>query len=254
MIVKIISLQIKYNGDELFSNDAYYSYNYDGYRRETQRRTFLFTDRSIYRPGQTVFFKGIAVSTDTTGRKSTLITNYKTDILLYDANNQKIGLVAVTTNQYGSFNGSFQLPEGMLNGQFYIRDSVNNSQQEISVEEYKRPKFFTEIKKPEGTYRINDLITVTGNAKAYAGNNIDGAKVGYRVVRRVQYPIWWGWESANYRGKIWPPYGNRESMEITNGETITDAAGNFKISFKAIPDESIDKKAQPVFYYEVSAT
>ena len=243
-------LQIKYNKEELFTDDSYYSYNYDSYNRETQKRSFLFTDRSIYRPGQTVFFKGIVVSTDTTGQKSILLTNYKTNIELFDANNQKIAMVPVKTNEYGSFNGSFELPEGTLNGQFYIRDSVNNSQQDISVEEYKRPKFITEIKKPEGTYRINDMITVTGNAKAYAGNNIDGAKVGYRVVRKVQYPIWWGW---NGYGKIMPPYGRGESMEITNGETTTDADGNFTITFKAIPDEKVDKKDQPTFYYEINA-
>ena len=93
-----------------------------------------------------------------------------------------------------------------------LRDSVNNSQQEISVEEYKRPKFFTEIKKPEGTYRVNDMITVTGNAKAYAGNNIDGAKVVTGWCARCD--IQSGGDGADsYRGKIWPPYGNRESWK-----------------------------------------
>ena len=243
-------LEITQAGDALFTNDTYYSYNYDGYRKQTQKRTFLFTDRSIYRPGQTMFFKAIAVSTDTSGRKSTLLTNFSTTVELYDANYQKIGSMKLKTNGYGAFNGSFKLPEGSLNGQFFIKDSVNQSQQFFSVEEYKRPKFLTEIKKPDGTYRINDLITVTGNAKAYAGNNIDGAKVSYRVVRRVQYPMWWGY--GGY-AKIWPPHGNQEAMEITNGETVTDADGNFKITFKAIPDEAVDKKEQPTFYYEVSA-
>ena len=243
-------LQITYNNEELFTDDMYYSHSYDSYRRQTHQRSFLFTDRSIYRPGQTVFFKGIVVSTDTTGRKSTLLKNYKTTIFLYDANGQKTGSLPVTTNAYGSYNGSFTLPQGVLNGQFNITDSINQSQQYFSVEEYKRPSFLTEIKKPEGTYRVNDMVTVTGNTKAYAGNNIDGAKVSYRVVRRVQYPIWWGW--GGYR-KIWPPYGRQESMEITNGETSTDADGNFNISFKAIPDETVAKKDQPVFYYEVSA-
>ena len=244
------SLQIKYNGDELFTEDVYYSNNYNSYNRESQKRSFLFTDRSIYRPGQTIFFKGIVVSTDTTGRKSILMPDYKTSIELYDANQQKIGNLQVKTNEYGSFNGSFKLPEGALNGQFHLNDSTNQSQQYFSVEEYKRPKFLTEIKKPEGSYRINDLITVTGNAKAYAGNNIDGAKVRYRVVRKVQYPIWWGW--GGY-GKMTPPYGSSSSMEITNGATTTDANGNFNISFKAIPDETVNKKDQPTFYYEVSA-
>jgi uncharacterized protein YfaS (alpha-2-macroglobulin family) len=243
-------LQIKYNNDELFTDDTYFSYNYDSYRNETQKSSFLFTDRSIYRPGQTIFFKGIVVNTNTTRRKSSLLTGYETNIHLYDANDQKISSLAVKTNEYGSFNGSFKLPEGSLNGQFFIRDSINQSQQYFSVEEYKRPKFLTAIKKPEGTYRINDLITVTGNAKAYAGNNIDGAKVSFRVVRRVQYPIWWGW--GGY-GKIMPPYGRGTSMEITNGETTTDADGNFKVKFKAIPDETVNKKDQPTFYYEVSA-
>ncbi len=243
-------LQITYNGEELLNDDIYYSNTYDSYRKTEQRRTFLFSDRSIYRPGQTVFFKGIAVSTDSTGRKSTLIHQYKTTILLLDANGQRINALPVSSNQYGSFNGSFQLPEGMLNGNFYIRDSVNQSQQFISVEEYKRPKFSTEINKPSGSYRVNDLVTVTGTAKAYAGNSIAGAKVVYRVVRKIQYPIWWGW-TRGY--KMAPPYGSTESMEIGNGETTTDVDGNFTINFKAIPDETVEKAAQPTFYYEVTA-
>ena len=242
--------QVKYNGDELFTDDTYYSYYYNSYESRSSKKTFLFTDRSIYRPGQTVFFKGIVVSTDSASKKSTVAVNYKTTLILFDANNQKAGSLKVVSNEYGSYNGSFKLPDGRLNGQFYLRDSANQSTQYFNVEEYKRPKFLVEIKKPEGTYRVNDSIKITGNAKAYAGNNIDGAKVTYRVVRKVQYPVWLGW--GGYR-KIWPPYGNREEMEITNGETVTNANGEFFIIFKAIPDETADKKNQPVFYYEVSA-
>lgn len=240
--------QVIYGKDELFTNDNYYSYSYNSYEKQSQRRTFLFTDRSIYRPGQTVFFKGIVVHTDTSGRKSEIIPGFKTTMGLYDVNGQKVATVEVSSNEYGSFSGNFKLPEGTLNGQFYIHDEINKSSSYFNVEEYKRPKFLVEIKKPEGTYRINDIITVTGNAKAYAGNNIDGATVSYRVVRKTRYPIWWGW---GY--KIWPPYGDREEMEITNGTTKTDANGNFTINFKAIPDETVDKKDQPTFDYEVIA-
>ena len=240
--------QVSYGNDELFTNDNYYSYNYDSYRKQKQLRTFLFTDRSIYRPGQTVYFKGIVVSTDTSGRKSEVLAGHKAKLVLYDANRQKIATLELTSNEYGSVNGNFKLPEGLLNGQFFIQDESTNSQQYFSVEEYKRPRFSVEVKKPEGTYRINEIIKVTGNAKAYAGNNIDGATVVYRVVRKVRYPMWFGW---GYR--IWPPYGNSEEMEITNGTTKTDADGNFHIEFKAIPDETADKKNQPTFDYEVIA-
>lgn len=238
--------QVTTGNDELFTNDNYYSYSYNSYQKNELKRTFLFTDRSIYRPGQTIFFKGIVVSTDTTGRKSAIIPGFKTTMALYDANQQKVSSIAVTSNEFGSFSGNFKLPEGLLNGQFYIQDETNKSNSYFNVEEYKRPKFSVEVNKPEGTYRINDFIKVTGNAKAYAGNNIDGAEVKYRVVRKVRYPIWFGY-------KIWPPYGSSEEMEITNGVTKTDADGNFTVNFKAIPDETVDKKDQPTFYYEVIA-
>ena len=140
----------------------------------------------------------------------------------------------------------------MLNGQFRIQDSSTNSSQYFSIEEYKRPKFFVEVNKPSGTYRLNDSITVKGNAKGYAGNNIDGAKVVYRVVRKIQYPVWYGWGGYSRRGRI-NYQQNREEMEITNGETVSNAMGGFSVTFKAIPDETVNKKDQPIFYYEVSA-
>lgn len=241
-------LQVTHGNDELFLDDNIYSYNYNSYEPVFKPRTFLFTDRSIYRPGQTMYFKGIVISTNKDAIKSAVLPNFKTKLILTDANGQKTAELNVTTNEYGSYNGSFRLPEGVMNGEFSLYDSITNAYISFSVEEYKRPKFYTEIQKPKGTYRVNDSIEITGTAKAYAGNNIDGAKVSYRVVRKVQYPIWWGWGYYRY----WPS-GNSDEMEITNGSTQTDANGEFKIKFKAIPDETADKKGQPTFYYEVNA-
>ncbi len=240
--------QIKYKGDELFTEDEIDSYRNYEQEKEEKLKTFLFTDRSIYRPGQTVFFKGIMTLTDSTGRKSVVKENAKTAVQLFDVNNQKVGSINVTTNEYGSYHGSLNLPEGLLNGSFYLKDTLTSSSQYISVEEYKRPTFYTEIKKPEGSYRLNDSINMLGTAKAYAGNNVDGAKVNYRVVRVIRYPIWYG-----YYRSMYPSRGGDENMEIANGSTVTDAKGEFKIVFKAIPDETVDKKSQPTFDYKVSA-
>ncbi len=244
-----LTFQIKYKDDELFTDDAINNYYYGNEtpKIESTKRTFLFTDRSIYRPGQTVFFKGIITETDASGRNSKVVSDKKATVVLYDANYQKVKTISLITNEYGSYNGSFTLPEGLLNGSFHLQDSLTNGQAFFNVEEYKRPKFTTEINKPEGTYRINDSIKVTGIAKAYAGNNVDGAKVSYRVVRVVRYPDWWGFYRS-YR-----PSRGSEEMEVTNGTTTTDAKGEFNITFKAIPDETIDKKDQPTFEYKVSA-
>lgn len=241
-------LQVTHGADELFMDENHSSYHYNSYTPQTEKRTFLFTDRSIYRPGQTLYFKGIVTQKEKEVSKSGIVPGFKTTIQLKDANGQKSAELAVTTNEFGSYKGSFKLPEGVMNGNFSLYDTATKASYSFSVEEYKRPKFFAEIQKPKGTYRVNDSIVVTGTAKAYAGNNVDGAKVSFRVVRKVRYPAWWGW-GGYYRGF---PSGNEE-MEITNGETKTDAKGEFKIKFKAIPDESVDKKSQPTFYYEVSA-
>ncbi|MBL0355555.1 MAG: hypothetical protein IPP72_01090 [Chitinophagaceae bacterium] len=99
---------------------------------------------------------------------------------------------------------------------------------------------------------MNDSIKVTGTAKAYAGNDVDGAAVKYRVVRKVQHPIWWGYGGYIRKGRG-IPYGRNEQVEITNGTATTDSKGEFNITFKALPDESVPKKDQPTFYYEVSA-
>ena len=250
-----INFQIKYAGEELFLDDNNYNNYYNGFEQsiEAEPITFLFTDRSIYRPGQTIFFKGIVLKKGSKANETAILPSFNTTIQLTDANGQKVSEVQMVTNEFGSYNGSFKLPEGSLNGQFSLYDTTTKTSQYFNVEEYKRPKFFVEVQKPKGTYRLLDSIKVTGTAKAYAGNNIDGAKVSYRVVRKVHYPIWWDGGYPLYGRKIMPTGRQGDQQEIANGEAKTDAKGEFKITFKALPDESIDKKSQPTFYYEVSA-
>ncbi len=251
-----IQLQVKTNNDELFLDDNnYYNNYYSSYEKPSVDKpiSFLFTDRSIYRPGQTVYFKGILVKKGDHASNTTILPATNTSVQLRDANNQKVTAINLVSNDFGSYHGSFKLPEGILNGQFNIYDTLTQTALYFNVEEYKRPKFFTAIQKPAGTYRLFDSIKVTGTAKAYAGNTINGAAVKYRVTRVVRYPIWWGWQPMVHKGRPNFPGGNREEVEITNGTAVTDASGTFSISFKALPDESIDKKTQPLFYYDVSA-
>lgn len=229
-----------------------YTYNYirpqTGSEPKSQNKSFLFTDRSIYRPGQTIYFKGIVLNSRESSNENAILANFTTTLILQDGNGQKVDSIVMTTNDYGSYNGKFTLPVNLLNGQFTILDNKTNSHVNFSVEEYKRPKFYAEITKPSGTYRLNDSIRVTGTAKAYAGNNINDAEVKYRVVRKTIIPMWY----YGYGRMIWPPYG-REEVEIAHGSMITKADGSFTISFKALPDLHVDKKSQPTFQYMVTA-
>jgi uncharacterized protein YfaS (alpha-2-macroglobulin family) len=228
-----------------------FQYNYQRPERGPSlaaNQSFLFTDRSIYRPGQIIYFKGIVINRREASNQNAVLANFSTTLVLIDVNGQQVDSIKVTTNAYGSYSGKFTLPSNVLNGQFHLQDKKTNGSIYFSVEEYKRPKFYTEIAKPAGSYRLNDSIKVTGTAKAYAGNNIDGAAVKYRVVRQTIMPMWfYGWGR-----KIWPPYSSEE-VEIAHGTTTTRADGSFTVTFKALPDLSVDKKDQPTFHYEVSA-
>ncbi|MEZ5082907.1 MAG: alpha-2-macroglobulin family protein [Bacteroidales bacterium] len=228
--------------DKLISENRFYRSPYSPPKEQKFTRTTFFTDRAIYRPGQTVYFKGIVL--ETFKGENSILTDHKTTIELMDVNYQKISSLELTTNEYGSFHGSFTAPQGGLNGQMTIKNETGSHI--ITVEEYKRPKFEVVFNPVKGSFKIGENIEVTGQAKAYAGNAISGADVTFRVIRKVYYPWPWHWGFIDY----WP---SSTEMEITNGLTQTDVNGNFTIEFTAIPDYSIPIKFQPAFNYTVIA-
>ncbi|GGK33367.1 hypothetical protein GCM10007962_29650 [Yeosuana aromativorans] len=241
-----LSVQVTYGNDTANFGNYYVNRYYKTEQEETQYKAFLFTDRSIYRPGQTVYFKAIAMKTK--NGKSEVMANEPVYATLYDVNEQEIKELEFKTNAFGSISGEFILPNSGLNGNYHIEfDGDENDffvDHYFSVEEYKRPKFETKFTPVTETYRVNDSVTVTGTALAYAGSNITDAKVVYRVHRKVIYPDWYYW----YR-----PYFSSEPQEIIHGETTTNEKGEFEITFKAIPDTSVDKSSLPIFNYEITA-
>ncbi|TGV02030.1 alpha-2-macroglobulin family protein [Flavivirga rizhaonensis] len=242
-----IKVKVKHTNDLAYFGE-YYVYRYYKERQEdVKRSSFIFTDRSIYRPGQTVYFKAIAIKTEE--GKSEVLANEKVYTILYNANGEEVKILKSKTNEFGSVSGEFMLPNNGLNGEYYIEFDAEQgydmeSSAYFSVEEYKRPKFETTFNPITETYKINDSVTIKGNAIAYAGSNITNAKVVYRVHRKVEYPRW----CYFYR-----PWFNSEPQEITHGESMTNNKGEFEITFKAIPDQGVDKTNLPVFKYEVTA-
>jgi hypothetical protein len=239
------ALELIKGDDVLFLDDNIYINEYYKQPDNDYVRTFLFTDRSIYRPGQTIYFKGISVMQKTKGDTKTyeVLKDRNTSVTLKDANYQDVKTIELTTNEFGSFTGTFTAPDGLLTGQFQI--VAESGQTFFNIEEYKRPKFEVIYDTLKDTYKLNETIHVKGIAKAFAGNNIDGATVKYRVVRNARFPYYW----CFYRwGQPSSP-----SMEIEHGTAVTKADGSFDIDFKAIADESIDAQTKPIFDYTVYA-
>ncbi len=236
---KYFYAEITYKNDKLITESNFSMYDYSN-SEQSKTLTYFFTDRAIYRPGQTVYFKGIVL--EKYRNKSSIKTGFKTTVVFYDVNRQKISELTLTTNEYGTFSGTFTAPVNVLNGQMSINNVYGNVY--FSVEEYKRPKFEVTFDPVKGSYKLGQNVTVKGRAKAYAGNMITDAQVKYRVVRTATFPFWRWW---------WGYYPSSPEMEITNGTTVTDENGMFCIDFTAIPDLSLSKKYSPVFSYVVYA-
>ena len=234
------SLELVSGSDQLFLNDNLYLYTRNQVK-QFRYVTYFFTDRSIYRPGQTVYFKGIVLETD--GDSSRIKPGFKTTVGFYDANSQKISDREFTTNEYGTFSGSFTAPTGVLTGNMRIQNESGTCY--FSVEEYKRPKFEVTFEPVKGSYLVNNRISVTLKANSYSGTHVGGAQVKYRVTRTAQIPDWFYY----WRGYI----PSSPETEITNGNTVTDENGNAVITFDALADEKLSKESNPVFDFLVSA-
>lgn len=244
-------LDVQYNGEQLFLDDnslPSYSRRYGRlYMQQpvTDTSLFLFTDRSIYRPGQTVFFKGIALAKDSTGRNGSVVTRSVYTIRLVNTNWQTISTLELETNEFGAISGSFRLPVSGLTGGYQLQYHQWKEGAAFRVEEYKRPSFSAQLDPVTGKYLLNDSIRVTGSANAYAGNAIDGARVTYRVFRRARFLYDWYWNEKQL------PYSREE--EISSGETVTGDDGKFSFTFFAKPDTAIHPEAEPVFDYTIQA-
>lgn len=150
----------------------------------TENSIHLYTDRSIYRPGQTVRVAGIAWGQD---EDSTFVRPHHTlTLTLRDANDGQVAEKKVTTNDYGSFATAFTLPESALSGEF----SINTTSAGISfrVEEYKRPTFDVTFEPLHAGYKAGDSISVVGRARTYSGVPLQYAKVRYTI--HVDQRIW----------------------------------------------------------------
>lgn len=237
---KTVSVRLTQGKDTLTVGEGFYAWRAGRPTRE--RRTMFFTDRALYRPGQTIHVKGILIEGTPDKADYTVVKNTRSTVTLLDANHQKVSEQTVTSNEYGSFNLTFTAPSGVLRGVMTIQNEWGSTV--VRVEEYKRPKFEVTFLPMSGTPALLQTVTAKGNAKMYAGSNVDGATVQWRVVRNVRWPYWFWW---------WYPAPRSEAREIAHGSAVTDADGNFSIDFAAIPDKSIPKSDLPVFSYEITA-
>ena len=205
----------------LWKNDYYY--------KESKRKEVLqlFTDRSIYRPGQTVYVSGLAYEMEKDSTR--VLADKKYTVSLYDANNNETGKVEVWTNGFGSFSGQFVLPSPCLTGYFSLRAA--DTSVSFKVEEYKRPTFDVTFEPVKVEYQVGDSIEVAGMAKTFAGAPVQNARVHYNISRSYA----WFWRFMGRGSARW------------EGEAMTDADGKFIVPVHFEIDS--DRRESPLWYY-----
>ena len=205
----------------LWKNDYYY--------KESKRKEVLqlFTDRSIYRPGQTVYVSGLAYEMEKDSTR--VLADKKYTVSLYDANNNETGKVEVWTNGFGSFSGQFVLPSPCLTGYFSLRAA--DTSVSFKVEEYKRPTFDVTFEPVKVEYQVGDSIEVAGMAKTFAGAPVQNARVHYNISRSYA----WFWRFMGRGSARW------------EGEAMTDADGKFTVPVHFEIDS--DRRESPLWYY-----
>ena len=205
----------------LWKNDYYY--------KESKRKEVLqlFTDRSIYRPGQTVYVSGLAYEMEKDSTR--VLADKKYTVSLYDANNNETGKVEVRTNGFGSFSGQFVLPSPCLTGYFSLRAA--DTSVSFKVEEYKRPTFDVTFEPVKVEYQVGDSIEVAGMAKTFAGAPVQNARVHYNISRSYA----WVWRFMGRGSARW------------EGEAMTDADGKFSVPVHFEIDS--DRRESPLWYY-----
>lgn len=224
------------NGSDRFVTRQFYAYSYQDYVQKEEVRFFL--DRGMYRPGQTVNFKLLAVKNDK--KTFTPITKRSLKVEIKDINMRVISELDVVTNEFGTASGSFVLPPSVATGLWRI--TCKDGAGYFQVEEYKRPKFEVKIDSIPGSCDLNDVITVRGSAKALAGFGITDANVTYKVDRTTQMYIY----DYNYYNR------NSGVKTISTGKLKTNEKGEFEFSFTALPDSKVKLKYEPYFTYSVT--
>ena len=172
-------------------------------------RMDLFTDRALYRKGQTVYVSGVAYTQE--GDSVEVRKDAAIWLALRDANNREIARKELTTDDFGAFSAEFQLPSETLAGMFRIESDKASCY--IRVEEYKRPTFEVTWKEVQEAYTMGDSLQLEGTAKKFSGAPVQGGKVRYTLTRSKA----WFWR--NMAGE----------QQLAEGELMTSADGTFAV-------------------------
>jgi hypothetical protein len=210
-------------GDDIYApmvaglQEPYYYHRPSG--EYMYEQSVLFTDRMLYKPTDTIYFKVICYKASET--KGEVLANHTVELTLHHSSSpDTVAQVKLLTNDMGSASGFFTLPAGSKNGRYYIRESYRTLKS-IRVEEYKRPNFSVTLTPVTEVLSFGDVVKQSGTLKSFAGFSVAGGEVEYTITRRCFCAYRNGGWNSWYEGRV------------ADGVTLSDNQGNFDIAFHA---------------------
>jgi len=223
-----------------FGLQSHYDYQqYADSQNAPNLKMYLVLDRPIYRPGQTVYFKGV-VRDDKDGQYKLTGVGQNVSLEVTDSENKVVSNQTAILNSYGSFSGSFVLSSEGSVGYYYIRASVsgNNFSQTFQVEEYKKPDFSVEVTSEKADYVDGDRVTVNVDSRYYFGSPVDFAPVTWTLTTFDSEYRWFKdasfefGDSDDYWYRPWWYYSDNyyySGSKVTEGEGETNGDGHFDV-------------------------
>ncbi len=218
---------------------------------ETRRRSYLFSDRSIYRPGQTMYVKGI-LTEQREDLAQQAVADAAITLRFEDANGQLIESQDLRTNRNGTWSAVLTIPHTGLTGALVLRDGHGSLS--IQVEAYRRPRFEVVLEAPKTAVKLGDSLQISGYARSYAGASLGGAALRYRVYREAHWPWWYHYGYSLYARPGMPMPG-QQAREIAQGTAVLDQNGTFRIAFRAHAADRAyaGRVAEPLYRFRIVA-
>ncbi len=194
----------------------------------------IISDRAIYRPGQRLQFFGQRYSIGYRAEDAKVVGGGSETILFLDPSAKEIARIECPVDEFGRFDGSFEIPTGQLNGSYSVVDSQKNNYCYVQVEEYKRPSFEVKLEEPSESYSLGSRLEIKGSAIAYSGLPIQKAEVSYRLSLS-KFSFW--------------RFSSGENEVLSTGNLESDLEGRFTIPVSLDAQNKDEIENSPWIFY-----
>lgn len=232
----------KFNGMHAYGGIDYWQSD------EGKYQCYTYTDRPIYRLGQTVYFKGMLRQLTAAGNVNSGAGD-EIHVSIENPDNNVIQKMTLKTNSHGTFHGSFVVPENDKTGGYQIMCELPDSTtayEYVTVDEYRKPEYQVEMTPVAPRVVAGMKAQVRVKAHYYFGGAVSNAKVDYHVYSS---PDWGLWRSLMPRPKYYAFFDDWDDSDSSyttgyssgsgdyssEGTVQTDANGEAVITFDTQP-------------------